>query len=194
MNRTLLYLTTALAFAAAVPATAQTAAPAAPAAPAAAAPRGPGGHGMHGGMKRQGMFASLSPAGQQIMRDAMRPDDRKADHTAMKASRDQVLTLLDADKLDVAALKRAMDAERATAEAMHTKRQAAMLAAFQKLSVADRKAFVADARAMRDRMDARMGKGGRHGDMGGHGMMGGPGGMDGMDGMMPPPPPPAPKP
>jgi Spy/CpxP family protein refolding chaperone len=185
MNRVTLYLTTALALAAAVPAAAQTATPVAPAAPATAqAQRGPGGPGMHGRNRPQ-MFASLSPAGQQIMRDAMRPADPKTDHAAMKAARDQVLTLLDADKLDVAALKRAMADERAAADAMQVKRQAAMLAAFQKLSVADRKAFVVDARAMRDRMEARMGKRG----------WGGPGGPGDMDGMMPPPPPPpAPRP
>jgi hypothetical protein len=49
-----------------------------------------------------------------------------------------------------------MDDERALAEATRQERQAAMLAAFGKLSVADRKAFVADSRAMKNRMDQRM--------------------------------------
>jgi hypothetical protein len=71
-----------------------------------------------------------------------------------------------------------MDDERKAAEATREKRQAAMLAGFTKLSVADRKAFVANARAMKERMETRMGKarGGRDG-RGGHG------------GDMPPPPP-----
>ena len=109
----------------------------------------------------------------------------KLDVDLIAAARDKILVLLDADKLDVAALKRAMEAERATAEAMHNKRQAALLGAYQKLSVADRKALVAEARAMRARMESRMSK------KGAPMMMHGAGGMDGMEDMPPPPPPPA---
>jgi Spy/CpxP family protein refolding chaperone len=179
MSHTVFRLAAAVALATALPVAAQSTPPA-PA--AAAAPRGPGGP--RDGYRPQ-MFKSMTPAGQQIMRDAMMPGDPKADRAGIDAARDQVMTLLDADKLDSAALKRAMDAERAAADAMHTKRQAAMLAAFQKLSVADRKAFVADARKMRDRMESRAGK---HGGWG-HRGPGGPGGPGMDDGMMPPPPP-----
>jgi Spy/CpxP family protein refolding chaperone len=171
----------AMALLTALPVAAQTAAPAAPPAPAMG--------GMHAGPNpgagkramRLQMFNSLSPAGQAVMREAMKAGDPKADRAAMKAARDQILVVLDADKLDVAALKRAMDNERNTAEAMHNRRQAALLGAYQKLSVADRKALVAEARAMRDRMDAHMAK------MGGQAMMM----QGGMDDMPPPPPPPA---
>jgi uncharacterized membrane protein len=81
-----------------------------------------------------------------------------------------MLTLLEADKLDSAALKRALDDERNAANANRERHQAAMLAGFTKLSVADRKAFVVDARAMKSRMESRMqhrrGKrGGMAGDM-----------------------------
>jgi Spy/CpxP family protein refolding chaperone len=147
----------------------------------AAAPPAAGSHGSHpgrGGVRQQ-LFASLSPAGQAVMRDAMKGIDRRADHAAIKVARDQILLLLDADKLDVAALQRAMETERATAQAMHDRRQAALLVAYQKLSVADRKALVAEARAMRGRMDSMMGKRGGATTM--------PGGMDGMDDMPPPP-------
>ena len=176
----------ALAMLLALPVAAQTAPPAPAPAPAPGMHAGShGGPGGRGGMRMQ-MFASLSPAGQQIMRDSMKGIDRRADHAAIQAARDKILVLLDADKLDVAALKRAMEAERATAEAMHDKRQAALLGAYQKLSLADRKALVAEARAMRARMESWMSKKGTP-----MMMHGGPGGMDGMDDMMPPPPPPA---
>ena len=145
--------------------------------------RGGGGAGKGAKWKMQ-MFASLSPAGQTTMRDAMKSVDNKADRAAVKTARDAILAALDADKLDVAALKRAMESERSAAESMHNKRQTALLGAYQKLSLADRKALVAEAREMRTRMDARMAKGGGKGRMHGDG-------MDGMDDMPPPPPPPA---
>ena len=110
------------------------------------------GPGARGGQ----MFPSMSPAGRTIMWEAMRGDDKKSDREAVKAARDKVLTVLDAPTLDVAALKRAMDEERALVDVQQAERQAAMLAAFQKLTPADRKAFVTDARAMRDRMGAQM--------------------------------------
>ena len=138
-----------LGAATALPAAAQTPPPPPPGAPMMA---GPGGRGWSGGQ----MFPSMSPAGRTIMWEAMRGDDKKSDREAVKAARDKVLTVLDAPTLDVAALKRAMDEERALVDAQQAERQAAMLAAFQKLTPADRKAFVTDARAMRDRMGARM--------------------------------------
>jgi len=136
--------------------------------------------GDHGGPKgmHHDMFGSMSEPGRKRMMEAMRAADPRDDHSATKAARDRILAILDADRLDVPALKRAMDDERETTNAAKIKHQAAFLAAFQQLSLADRKAFVADARQLRARMDARMKdhKGGR---------MGGMGGMD-----MPPPPPP----
>lgn len=135
-----------LGAAAALPAAAQMGPP--PGAPMMA---GPGARGDQ-------MFPSMSPAGRTIMWEAMRGEDKKADREAVKAARDKVLTVLDAPTLDVAALKRAMDEERALVDSQQAERQAAMLAAFQKLTPADRKAFVTDARAMRDRMQARMGQ------------------------------------
>lgn len=130
-------------------------------------------------MRAGGMFAGMSEAGRATMREAMKAGgDPRAEHQAVKAARDRMLVILDADTLDTAALRRAMDDERKAAEATREKRQAAMLAGFTKLSVADRKAFVANARDMKQRMEDRMakGRGGREGrgDHGDH---------------MPPPPP-----
>lgn len=153
-------LAVGLMLAGATPVLAQVAAPPAPpAAPGAPMMRGPDGMGgRHGGMKGH-RFASMSEAGRATMREAMQAaGDRQADRAAVKAARDRMLTVLDADRLDTAALKRAMDDERAAANASRERGQAAMLAGFSKLSAADRKAFVADARSMKDRVEKRMRK------------------------------------
>jgi uncharacterized membrane protein len=132
------------------------------------------GHGQRG-MHGRGMFASMSEAGRKTMMEAMRAGgDRRAERDQVKAARDRMLTLLEAERLDTGALKKALDDERNAASASRERHQAAMLAAFGKLSVADRKAFVADARAMKTRMESRM-KGWR-------------GKRGGMDDMPPPPP------
>lgn len=133
---------------------------------------GPDGHGSdrrglnRGSNRRGGMFAGLSEAGRSTMRDAMKAGGNpRAERGAVKAARDRMLEVLDADKLDTSGLKRAMDDERKAVQIGHDQRQAAMLAGFSKLSVADRKAFVANARWMRKSMENRVGKmqGGRDG-------------------------------
>ena len=136
------------------------------AAPALAQPAPPppppgqhGGPGMagRGPHKAEAMFPSMSEAGRAIMKEAMMAGgDRRAERAKVEAARERMLAALDADRLDTGAVKRAMDEERALAEATRQERQAAMLAAFGKLSTADRKAFVADSRAMKNRMDKRM--------------------------------------
>jgi metal-sulfur cluster biosynthetic enzyme len=99
----------------------------------------------------------MSEAGRAIMKEAMMAGgDRRAERAKVEAARERMLAALDADRLDTGAVKRAMDEERALAEATRQERQAAMLAAFGKLSTVDRKAFVADSRAMKNRMDKRM--------------------------------------
>jgi uncharacterized membrane protein len=129
------------------------------------------------GHERGRAFASLSPEGRTIMRDAMRGgSDRKGDHEAVMAARDRMLTVLNADRLDTAALKAAMADERNIVNASRERTEARMLAGFSKLSVADRKAFVTDARALRQRMQERV-KAWRDRD-GGRGP-GGPGAPDG---------------
>lgn len=138
------------------PALAQSAPPAPP--PVMAPPMMEGGRGMmagpHGGRHA---FASMSEAGRATMRNAMRDGgDRREDRDAIKAARERMLTILEADRLDTAALKRAMEDERRIAEGSHQRRQTAMLQAFQQLSVADRKAFVSDSRAMKSRMESRL--------------------------------------
>ena len=108
---------------------------------------------MHGGM-----FKTLSPAGKATMREAMKGDmaARQAEREAVKAARDRMLAVLEAERLDIAALKKAMADERAAANAGRERMQASMAAAFAKLSVADRRAFVTEARQMRTRMEERM--------------------------------------
>lgn len=101
-------------------------------------------------------FAGMSDAGRTVMRDAMRgAGDRRADRAAVRAARERMLDLLGADRLDTAAIKRAMDEEREIANDSRARAQAALLTGFARLSVADRRAFVADARAMKGRMEAR---------------------------------------
>ncbi len=141
--------TIGLLLAGAAPVLAQVAAPPAPPVPMHPA--------MHGGGMRGGMFAGMSEAGRTTMREAMRAGgDPRADRDAVKGARDRMLAVLDAETLDTGALKRAMDDERRAAQAGHDKRQAAMLAGFAKLSTADRKTFVTNARAMKDRMAVRV--------------------------------------
>lgn len=106
---------------------------------------------------RRGMFPSMSEAGRKTMHDAMMASGSRRDvREKMAAIREKMLTALEADRFDAAAVKRAMDEERALAESTRAQRQAAMLAAFGKLSTEDRKAFVADSRAMKQRMQQRM--------------------------------------
>lgn len=132
-------------------------------------PPPPGAHAGHnmgnmGGMKvekaldmRRGMFPSMSEAGRKIMHDAMMASGSRRDvREKMAVIREKMLTALEAERFDAAAVKRAMDEERALAEATRQQRQSAMLAAFGKLSTEDRKAFVADSRAMKARMQQRM--------------------------------------
>jgi Spy/CpxP family protein refolding chaperone len=127
-----------------------------------APPPPPMQHGGNAGMvgkhhRGDGMFPSMSEAGRATMREAMMAGgDRRTDRAKVEAAREKMLAALQADTFDAAAVKRAMDEEQAIAIATKQQRQAAMLAAFGKLSAADRKAFVTDSRAMKSRMDQRM--------------------------------------
>lgn len=166
-----------LLIAAAAPALAQTPPPPAGQMPPSGMNQGGMRHGGAGpgGWGERAAFASMSEAGRKTMMDAMQAGgDRKAERQTVRAARDKMLGVLDADRLDSAALKRAMDDERNAANASRERHQTAMLGAFAKLSVADRKAFVTDSRAMKARMEQRM-QGWR--------------GKRGMGGDMPPPPP-----
>ncbi len=145
------FLTRSLLLAAivAAPALAQTAPPA-PAAP-------PAGYGQQGRMGGERMFPSMSESGRATMREAMMAGgDRRENREKVEAAREKMLNALAADRYDSGAVKRAMDEERALSDASHQQRQAAMLAAFQKLSAEDRKAFVTDSRAMKERMKGRV--------------------------------------
>jgi Spy/CpxP family protein refolding chaperone len=145
--------TIALGLLMAAPALAQTPPPPPPGAPDA--PQRAWHRGDRGPMR---MFQSLSPEGRQIMMEAMKGAREDWNRDDLRQARDKVATILSADKLDVPALRNAMDAERRIVDAQHKARQDAMLGAFQKLSAADRKAFVADAKAGRDRIAKRVGR------------------------------------
>ena len=99
------------------------------------------------------MFSSVSPEGRKILAEAMRgPAENNA---AIRTARDKVNSVVGADKLDVNALKRAMDEERRLVDAQHARRQQALLAAIQKLAPEDRKAFAADAMKARINVERR---------------------------------------
>lgn len=125
-------------------------------------------------------FAGMSEPGRRAVMDAMHPGGPadRADHDRVRAARDRMLQVLSADRLDTAALRHAMDDEREAANAMKVRRSAALVQVLQGLSAGDRRAFVADARAMRGRFEGRMAMMKRH--------TRGRGGRD--DGPPPPPP------
>ena len=130
----------------------------APPAPPAAHHAGPH-HGAGPKMGQMGarMFPSMSEAGRKTMHEAMMAGgNRRDDRQKVEAAREKMLAALEAERFDGGAVKRAMDEERSLADATRQQRQAAMLAAFQKLSPEDRKAFVIDSRAMKTRMQGRM--------------------------------------
>ena len=160
MNRPPNILTRAFVLAALIagPAAAQTA-PTPPAPPAAHGAGMPGHHGSQGrmGNMRQRMFPSMSEAGRAVVHEEMMAGgDRRENRQKLAAAREKMLAALSADRYDPAAVKRAMDDERALSDASRQQRQSAMLAAFQKLSADDRKAFAADSRAMKERMGKRV--------------------------------------
>jgi hypothetical protein len=103
--------------------------------------------------KRGDMWANVSPEGRAILRETLGGDPR--DREATRAARDRINALVGAEKLDVPALRRAMDEERRLIDGQHARRQASMLAAIQKLSAADRKAFAEDALRARALVEAR---------------------------------------
>ena len=156
MNRKLLLAALIAAPLMSAPLLAQAAPSAPPAGMAGAGPHA--GHHM-GGMGGGGMpmFPTMSEAGRKTVHEAMMAGgNRRDDRQKMAALREKMLIALEGERFDAASVKRAMDEERALAEATRDQRQSAMLAAFQKLSAEDRKAFVADSRAMKARMQQRM--------------------------------------
>jgi hypothetical protein len=102
---------------------------------------------------RGDMWANVSPEGRAILRETMRGDPK--DREAIKTSRDRINAIVGAETLDVAALRKAMADERRLVDAQHAARQARMVAAIQKLSPADRKAFAEDARRARTDVETR---------------------------------------
>lgn len=148
MHRLLTFAAAALL---AAPALAQASPPPPqPPAPPAATP-GKGPRHALGGPR---MFGNVSEEGRALLSAALRsstPEDR----AALRAARDRVNALIAADRLDVPALRRAMDEERRLVAQQQARRQAALLEAVQKLSLADRRAFAADAGKGRRKAERR---------------------------------------
>jgi uncharacterized membrane protein len=147
MNARILSVPLACVLAAAAPAIAQPAPPPPPEAPASGDRAG----------ERRGMFPSMSEAGRATVMEAMRSGgDRRDTRAKVEAARERMLAALETERFDAATVKRAMDEERSLSDVSRQQRQAALLAAFQKLSPADRRAFAADSRAMKNRMEQRV--------------------------------------
>jgi uncharacterized protein YPO0396 len=104
-------------------------------------------------MHRGPMWPNVSAEGRAILRQTLGGDPK--DREATRAARDRINDIVGAEKLDVSALRRAMDDERRLVDSQHAKRQAGMLAAIQKLTPADRKAFAEDARRGRETVETR---------------------------------------
>ena len=101
------------------------------------------------------LLRDLSPAGRAIVRQAVRTANADGTRQQIEATRARMLDILAADPLDVGALGRAMIEERTLAQGQQSRMHSAMLGAFQKLSVADRRAFVATAREVQARIGER---------------------------------------
>jgi len=122
----------------------------------------PGGPGMAGNMGGKGMrqiFEKMSPEGRTTMWNALKAVRDDGSRDGIKAARDRMLTILDAERLDTAALQRAMLEERNLSQGQHQRMQEALLGAFQKLSLEDRRAFVAGSREAKAWMEERRGQG-----------------------------------
>ncbi|WP_448582392.1 hypothetical protein [Thermaurantiacus sp.] len=94
-------------------------------------------------------FAGMSPEGRRIMSAAILGTRSEATREAMRAARERVLQLLEADTLDQRALGEAMRAEDDLLLTELNQRRQRMAAAYAQLSAADRKAYVAAIRAQR---------------------------------------------
>lgn len=154
---TRILLACAIAAAVAAPALAQSAPPPPPLPPGAdSAPTMRGNiferRGDRGGY---GMFRNVSPEAQAVLTDAFTGPNPASDRQDVRAARDAILRVLEADRLDTAALRRAMDEERRIIDRQQTARQERLLSAYQKLSLEDRRALASDGRQARDRV-ARM--------------------------------------
>ena len=101
------------------------------------------------------MLAGMSEAGRAVMRAALRSADEPGAKAATAAARDRWLALLDADRFDPVALRRAMDEEREAANAAKARHQTALIAGLSQLSLADRRIFVANARILRERLEGQ---------------------------------------
>lgn len=134
------------------PALAQTPPPPPAAGAAQALPERPPMRGP-GRAERGRAFGNMSPEGRQKLAEAMRA--ARMDRTEIIAQRDRINALIEADRLDVAALRRAMAEERRLVDQQHARRQEAMLSALQAMRVEDRKAFAASAREGRARAEGR---------------------------------------
>ncbi|MDT7934548.1 MAG: periplasmic heavy metal sensor [Sphingomonadaceae bacterium] len=119
----------ALVGAAALPAAAQDMPP--PPAPGLGNPGRPGG--------LRGTMSQLSPEGRQALKQAMQSLRGDGTREQIQAARQQQLDILGAETFDAAAMQRAQMAERNLVTGQQQRRQAALLAAYSRMSAADRR-------------------------------------------------------
>jgi uncharacterized membrane protein len=118
----------ALLGAAVLPAAAQDMPPPAP---------GFGNSGRPGGLR--GTMSQLSPEGRQALKQAMQSLRGDGTREQIQAARQQQLEILGAETFDAAAMQRAQMAERNLVAGQQQRRQAALLAAYARMSAADRR-------------------------------------------------------
>ena len=98
----------------------------------------------------QDIVSGMSAPGQAIMAEALSKtgrEQRKLD--ALKATREQILTLLAAPQFDAGALAKAFERERILSQKVQADRQASLLRAATQLSAEDRKLFAEGLRSTR---------------------------------------------
>jgi uncharacterized membrane protein len=112
------------------------------------------------GLRLRDVMMKLSPEGRKIMMDSMRaqPDLMKENREKQRINHDRILAIINADKFDAGALKKAFAEERNLNEAAQQNRQDALVSTLSKLSDADRKIVATSMMEMRDKMQERAGK------------------------------------
>lgn len=108
--------------------------------------------------KRASAWHGLSEEGRAILRDAAKPE-RTIPRKDLQEARAKIYDLMAADKLDLNALKNAMDAQKKIQSDQQERRQQWQLEILQKLSAADRKVY---AEAMRQATSGKRMRANRH--------------------------------
>lgn len=88
------------------------------------------------------IVSRMSPEGRTMLHEAMKKAaPEKEDWKALKATREEILKLMAAPKLDVDALERMFERERALSVKLQSRRHEALLKAARRMSTEDRQIF-----------------------------------------------------